>query len=36
MEIVTGLVTVVGFMMLVAIAMGWCGERYDNRNKEKT
>lgn len=34
MEIVTGLCVVVGFMMLVAIAIGACGERYNVRSKK--
>lgn len=35
MEIVTGLCVVVGFMMLVAIAIGACGERFDRRKSDK-
>lgn len=34
MKIVSGLVVVVCFMMLVAIATGACGERYGSREKE--
>ena len=35
MEIVTGLCVVVGFMMLVAIAIGAVGERYGSRKSDK-
>lgn len=34
MEIVVGLIVLVGFMMVLAIAIGWCGERYNVRSKK--
>lgn len=34
MEIVVGLIVLVGFMMVLAIAAGWCGERHEKRERE--
>lgn len=36
MEILSGLVVVVVFMMVTAIAIGAVGERYDRRTNNKT
>jgi hypothetical protein len=34
MEIVIGLIVVMGFMIVLAIAIGACGERYEKRERE--